>query len=34
VEERVLDFYGNEQVNRIVMETPKEDPNQQGRERR
>ena len=24
VEERVLDFYGNEQVRRIVMETPKE----------
>ena len=24
VEERVLDFYGKEQVNRIVMETPKE----------
>jgi type IV pilus assembly protein PilP len=34
VEERVLDFYGNEQVNRIVMETPKEDPNQQARERK
>ncbi len=34
VEERVLDFYGNEQVSRIVMETPKEDPNQQVRERK
>ena len=35
VEEKVLDFYGNEQVNRIVMETPKEDPNQQpARERK
>jgi type IV pilus assembly protein PilP len=33
VEERVLDFYGKEQVNRIVMETPKEDPNQAARER-
>ncbi len=27
VEERVLDFYGKEQVNRIVMETPKEGSN-------
>ncbi len=27
VEERVLDFYGKEQVNRIVMETPKEGTN-------
>ncbi len=35
VEERVLDFYGNEQVNRIVMETPKEEgPSQLGRERK
>ncbi len=36
VEERVLDFYGKEQVNRIVMETPKEEegPNQPGRERK
>jgi len=25
VEERVLDFYGREQINRIVMETPKEE---------
>jgi hypothetical protein len=25
VEERVLDFYGREQTNRIVMETPKEE---------
>jgi hypothetical protein len=25
VEERTLDFYGKEQVNRIVMETPKEE---------
>ena len=32
VEERVLDFYGNEQVRRIVMETPKEgSPNQVAR---
>ena len=29
VEERVIDFYGKEQVNRIVMETPREEgPNQ------
>ena len=35
VEEKVLDVYGHEQVNRIVMETPKEDPNQQpARERK
>lgn len=35
VEEKVIDFYGKEQVNRIVMETPKEDPNQQpARERK
>ena len=34
VEEHVLDFYGNEQVNHIVMETPKEDPNQAARERK
>ncbi len=35
VEERVLDFYGNAQVNRIVMETPKEEgPSQLGRERK
>jgi Tfp pilus assembly protein PilP len=35
VEERVLDFYGKEQVNRIVMETPKEEvPNQPVRERK
>jgi hypothetical protein len=34
VEERVLDFYGREQVNRIVMETPKEEgPSQPERER-
>jgi len=34
VEERVLDYYGKEQVNRIVMETPKEEgPNQAPRER-
>jgi len=34
VEERVLDYYGKEQVNRIVMETPKEEgPNQVTRER-
>ena len=34
VEERVLDYYGKEQVNRIVMETPKEEgPNQAARER-
>ena len=32
VEERVLDFYGKEQVNRIVMETPKEDGASQPRE--
>jgi len=35
VEERVLDFYGKEQVNRIVMETPKEEgPNQPAREQK
>lgn len=35
VEERVLDFYGREQVNRLVMETPKEEgPTQLGRERK
>ena len=34
VEEHVLDYYGNEQVNHIVMETPKEDPNQAERERK
>lgn len=35
VEERVLDFYGKEQANRIVMETPKEEgPNQLARERK
>ena len=34
VEERVLDYYGKEQVNRIVMETPKEEgPNRIARER-
>ena len=35
VEERVLDFYGQEQVNRIMMETPKEEgPSQPARERK
>ncbi len=35
VEERVLDFYGREQINRLVMETPKEEgPTQLGRERK
>jgi type IV pilus assembly protein PilP len=35
VEERVLDFYGREQINRIVMETPKEEgPSQPERERK
>ncbi len=34
VEERTVDFYGNQQVNRIVMETPREDLNQPVRERR
>jgi Tfp pilus assembly protein PilP len=35
VEEKVLDFYGKEQVNRIVMETPREaGPNQPGREQK
>jgi Tfp pilus assembly protein PilP len=35
VEERVLDFYGREQINRIVMETPKEEgPSQPQRERK
>jgi hypothetical protein len=34
VEERVLDFYGKEQVNRIVMETPKEDGDNQPREQK
>jgi Tfp pilus assembly protein PilP len=34
VEERVLDYYGKEQINRIVMETPKDEgPNQAARER-
>jgi Tfp pilus assembly protein PilP len=34
VEERVLDYYGKEQINRIVMETPKEEgPSQVARER-
>ncbi|MFN8625441.1 MAG: pilus assembly protein PilP [Candidatus Binatia bacterium] len=33
VEERVLDFYGTERINRVVMETPKDEPNQAGRER-
>jgi len=34
VEERALDYYGKEQVNRIVMETPKDEgPNQAARER-
>ena len=34
VEERTLDFYGKEQVNRIVLETPKDEgPNQSARER-
>ncbi len=35
VEEHELDFYGKEQVNRIVMETPKEEgPNRPVRERK
>lgn len=35
VEERVLDFYGNEQLNRVVMETPKGEGSKQGaRERK
>jgi Tfp pilus assembly protein PilP len=35
VEERVLDFYGREQINRVVMETPKEEgPGQPQRERK
>lgn len=35
VEERVFDFYGREQINRLVMETPKEEgPTQLGRERK
>lgn len=34
VEEHVLDFYGNERVNRIVMETPSAEPNQPVRERK
>jgi hypothetical protein len=35
VEERVLDFYGKEQINRIVLETPKEEgPSQPVRERK
>jgi Tfp pilus assembly protein PilP len=29
VEERVLDFYGREQVNRVIMETPKEEGSSQ-----
>ena len=34
VEERVLDFYGKERINRIVMETPSTEPIQPGRERK
>lgn len=34
VEERVMDFYGKEQVNRVVMETPKDDPTKAGREQK
>lgn len=34
VEERVLDFYGKEQVNRVVMETPKDEPSKAARERK
>jgi Tfp pilus assembly protein PilP len=35
IEEHVTDFYGKEQVNRVVMETPKEEPTTQtARERR
>jgi Tfp pilus assembly protein PilP len=35
VEERVLDFYGKERLNRIVMETPREEtPNQSARGRK
>lgn len=35
IEERVLDFYGNEQINRVVMETPKGEGSKQGaRERK
>jgi len=34
VEERVTDFYGKEQLNRVVMETPKEDPTLTARERK
>jgi type IV pilus assembly protein PilP len=35
VEERVLDFYGKERTNRIVLETPKEEgPSQPVRERK
>lgn len=35
VQEHVIDFYGNDQSNRIVMETPKEEgPNQLAREQK
>jgi len=35
VEEKTVDFYGNEQVNRIVMETPSDEgPSQPGREKK
>jgi Tfp pilus assembly protein PilP len=34
VEERVLDYYGAEQITRVVMETPKDDPSQPARERK
>lgn len=35
VEEKVLDFYGKEQINRIVMETPREEGHSQpGREQK
>lgn len=34
VEERLIDLYGKEQVNRVVMETPKDDPAKAGREQK
>jgi hypothetical protein len=34
VEEHVLDFYGNERTNQVVMDIPRDEPNQPGRERK
>jgi len=34
VEEHVLDFYGKERTIQVVMQTPRDEPNQPGRERK